>query len=155
MPEVAFPAPHLVVQIQPRPGERRDRFHLFECIAIQNENVVKEHFTSRKARTGLMYVEFGINAEPATGAWRTAPHAFREGAGALMARLTEALPKLEVINPHQMFEDRCLCCGKALTDPASMARMIGPECAGTASLDAGLVTPKEPTARQGELLGAA
>jgi hypothetical protein len=32
-------------------------------------------------------------------------------------------------------------CGKELTDPASIARMIGPECAGTASLDAGLLAP--------------
>jgi hypothetical protein len=30
----------------------------------------------------------------------------------------------------------CLCCGKGLTDPASMARWIGPECWGSASINA-------------------
>jgi hypothetical protein len=64
-----------------------------------------------------------------------------------MARLAELLPKLEVIKAEQMFSAHCLMCGKALTDPASMARWIGPECAGTSSLDAGLFTPKAaPTA---------
>jgi hypothetical protein len=28
----------------------------------------------------------------------------------------------------------CLACGKALTDPASMARFVGPECSGTSTL---------------------
>ena len=29
---------------------------------------------------------------------------------------------------------QCLCCGKLLTDPASQARLIGPECAESSSL---------------------
>ena len=135
-------APDLVVQIQPRPAERRDQFELFSCIAIQAEGVAKEYFASRRARTGMIYVEFGIVADPENGGWRTAPHAFSRGADALMARLVDLLPKLEVINPHQLFSDACMICGKALVDPASMARMIGPECAGTASLDAGLIAPR-------------
>jgi hypothetical protein len=36
-----------------------------------------------------------------------------------------------------MFGANCLICGKGLTDPASMARWIGPECAGSPSLDTG------------------
>jgi len=32
-----------------------------------------------------------------------------------------------------MLKPACLMCGKALTDPVSMARWIGPECAGTSS----------------------
>jgi hypothetical protein len=40
----------------------------------------------------------------------------------------EELPKQAILVPQ------CLVCGRALTDPASMARQIGPECAGSASL---------------------
>jgi hypothetical protein len=36
--------------------------------------------------------------------------------------------------PAQMLSHNCVFCGKALTDPASMARWIGPECAGTSTL---------------------
>ena len=33
----------------------------------------------------------------------------------------------------RLFHHYCLICGKQLTDPVSMARFIGPECAGTSS----------------------
>jgi hypothetical protein len=36
--------------------------------------------------------------------------------------------------PAQMLSHNCVICGKGLTDPASMARWIGPECAGTSIL---------------------
>ena len=39
-----------------------------------------------------------------------------------------------VFKPEMMLSPRCLCCGKPLKDPASLARWIGPECAGTSSL---------------------
>ena len=38
------------------------------------------------------------------------------------------------LTPAVMLGHHCLICGKGLTDPASMARWIGPECAGTSSL---------------------
>jgi Family of unknown function (DUF6011) len=34
-----------------------------------------------------------------------------------------------VIGPEMMLSQHCLICGKGLTDPVSMARFIGPECA--------------------------
>jgi Family of unknown function (DUF6011) len=37
------------------------------------------------------------------------------------------------LHPEMMLSAQCLCCGKALTDPASVARWIGPECWGSAS----------------------
>jgi hypothetical protein len=37
-------------------------------------------------------------------------------------------------DPQMLLGSHCLCCGKALTDPVSQARFIGPECAGTASV---------------------
>ena len=36
--------------------------------------------------------------------------------------------------PAEMLSPNCVICGKGLTDPASMARWIGPECASTSSL---------------------
>src|SRR5262245_54541986 len=36
--------------------------------------------------------------------------------------------------PAEMLSYNCVICGKGLTDPASMARWIGPECAGTSTL---------------------
>jgi uncharacterized protein DUF6011 len=37
--------------------------------------------------------------------------------------------------PSMFLSKHCMLCGKALTDPASMARMIGPECYRSGSLD--------------------
>jgi hypothetical protein len=37
------------------------------------------------------------------------------------------------LNPAMMLAPNCMCCGKGLTDPVSMARWIGPECWGSAS----------------------
>jgi hypothetical protein len=42
----------------------------------------------------------------------------------------------DAIGPSVMLTPNCLYCGKPLTDPASMARGIGPECAGTGSVHA-------------------
>jgi len=36
--------------------------------------------------------------------------------------------------PPKLLSHHCMICGKGLTDPASMARWIGPECAGTSTL---------------------
>jgi hypothetical protein len=48
---------------------------------------------------------------------------------ALKTRLVTALPALQGLNTTFMFQPACLLCGKGLTDPVSMARWIGPECA--------------------------
>ena len=136
------------MQIQPRPGEHRDCYHLFKCVAIQGEASTKEMFDRYGGRADRTYAEFGIADDPAAGGWRIAPVALPIGGDVLLQRITEALPELEVIEPAQMFTANCLICGKGLTDPASMARWIGPECAGTASLDAGLHTPKAATGPQ-------
>jgi hypothetical protein len=47
------------------------------------------------------------------------------------------------LTPNALLGSHCLICGKGLTDPASMARRIGPECAGTSSLVVPFIlTPK-------------
>jgi hypothetical protein len=59
----------------------------------------------------------------------------REGFVALRQRLVDELPaRLNVFDPQLMLRPACLCCGKALTDPASVARWVGPECASDGSL---------------------
>lgn len=45
------------------------------------------------------------------------------------ARAVEKLTKLVELNASLQFSPACLCCGKPLTDPVSMARWVGPECA--------------------------
>src|SRR5262245_35496183 len=42
--------------------------------------------------------------------------------------------RFDVVDSKVMLSAHCLICGKTLTDPASMARYIGPECAGTSSV---------------------
>jgi hypothetical protein len=54
---------------------------------------------------------------------------------ALRRRLLEELPaRLDKLTPDLMLSANCLCCGKPLTDPASMARWIGPKCASSGAL---------------------
>jgi hypothetical protein len=54
----------------------------------------------------------------------------------LRTRLADAFApaRWRALTAGMMLSPRCLACGKVLTDPASMARFIGPECAGTSSL---------------------
>jgi hypothetical protein len=56
---------------------------------------------------------------------------------ALRDRVRESLSleHFSKFDPKKMFSSHCFCCGKGLTDPASMARFIGPECAQTGSLN--------------------
>ena len=56
---------------------------------------------------------------------------FAHGNGVLIVR---AYTSSDGSTPAKMLSHNCVICGKGLTDPASMARWIGPECAGTSSL---------------------
>jgi hypothetical protein len=132
-PRWKFKLDELILEIQPRPGERRDGYALFRCAAMQDG------------------WRLGFLIEPCTaGGWQYHPRSVRwprpdyPGCLALRDRVLAALRsgRLDRFDPALMFGAYCLCCGKALTDPASMARWIGPECAGTSSLDAGLITPR-------------
>ena len=133
-------APDLIAQLQPRPGERRDDFALFKGIALQGEQLTAGDF--EYPRRGLWRLRFEIG--PDGDGWRYRPRHLRRptGAGeaeafALRARLLAELRsgRLDAFNPAAMLGAFCLICGRELVDPASMARRIGPECAGTSSLD--------------------
>jgi hypothetical protein len=54
----------------------------------------------------------------------------------LFARITKALGNglFEELSAEKLLSHFYFCCGKPLTDPASMARRIGPECFGSSSL---------------------
>jgi hypothetical protein len=53
-------------------------------------------------------------------------------------RLLREVPTvLSGLSPEKLLRPACMVCGKALTDPASLARMTGPECWGSS----GLVVP--------------
>jgi hypothetical protein len=59
------------------------------------------------------------------------------------------------LDPSVMLSANCLACGKALTDPASRARCIGPECWGSSSLtvpwmNRGLPSPTAPRSEPNE-----
>lgn len=133
-------APDLAMQIQPRPGERRDRFALFKCTVIQGEDLAAADLDHH--RRGLWRLGFQI--EPVDpGGWQFHPRSLRwsladfDAAFAFRERVLAELRsgRLDEYDAALMFGANCLICGKGLMDPASMARRIGPECAGTSSLD--------------------
>jgi hypothetical protein len=141
-------APDLVVQLQPRPAERRDRYQLFEGIVIEDDAIEKRHFGTVTSRASFMFLDFGIRSsehdkvDPTPGQWHTVvwrSHGVRSAIEVLLGRLVAGLCSLDRLDAHTLFEPACLICGKGLTDPASMARGIGPECAGTSSLDVGFL----------------
>ena len=137
-------APDLVIEIQPKPGERRDKFLIFDCLALQGPDISKDAFQARKERLDLYSLKFGIDASwdicPRRVGW---PRGLRGASDVVVAaffqfrsRVITMLQdgRLDTIDPNMMFSPSCLICGKGLSDPASMARWIGPECYGASSV---------------------
>ncbi len=64
------------------------------------------------------------------------PNAGRTGISTIVHRLVAAFCDglFSGRAPAKMLSHNCVICGKGLTDQASMARWIGPECSGTSSL---------------------
>jgi hypothetical protein len=144
-------ADDFALQLQPKPAEQRDRFRLFEGLAILGAGIKRRHFDTIKSQrgTGLASVKFGIadtgvvkaryRGGDAPGRWRVWVDLVTKSSVKfeVLERLRAALLTMGDMPASRMFEPSCLICGKPLTDPASMARMVGPECAGTSSLVAG------------------
>jgi hypothetical protein len=156
----------VVLQLQPRPDDYWNSRSLFLGTVIEGQGITKDHFANKHARAGLGFIvlEFGIRdgarveyewqagrqvpRDVYPGRWKVqlmnAP-VFRdpemgERALALKDQLIAALGRLHQLKPDMMFHPACLLCGKRLTDPVSMARWIGPECAYSRALDVGLFT---------------
>jgi hypothetical protein len=128
-----------------------DRFFRIEALMIEDTLVFEgvaivgaEDVTSfDKKPTGnpapWVWLKFGIYAD-ADDAWTFEPRGcwYKRGTAPADAieRVRSALTpeRFSVFKPEMMLSPRCLACGKQLSDPASLARWIGPECSGTTSL---------------------
>jgi hypothetical protein len=148
-------AADLVLQLQPRPTAFVSDAH--KAHGVRQATV---RFVGRAVHgdlpadpfithvLGLAYMDFIVNAydgDPTwsfhmTGASYHLPLSYEgktAGCLTLQHRIIAALTRLDHLDPGLMFKPACLNCGKPLTDPVSMARWIGPECASTSSLDVG------------------
>jgi hypothetical protein len=152
-------APNLAIQIQPRPVTMistaakargyKQWILRFDCIALQGGDLSAQSF--ERWTNGLadrLQVKFVLFAEEDDAPWRFKPTSARwsraQDQSAMIgfrARVLAELGsgRLDQLDSGMMLQPACMCCGRALTDPASMARWIGPECAGTTSLDVGMI----------------
>jgi hypothetical protein len=136
-------ASDLAAQIQPK--LTRAHAILFEGAALRTENVSVKLFTEPKLlHDGRQYwrMKFILSRSEQDTVWRFKPKSAGWGRGSpkdgvieLRQRMITALhpDRFARLTPDLMLSPHCLCCGKGLTDPASMARWIGPECWGNAS----------------------
>jgi hypothetical protein len=152
-------AEDMVLQLQPQPEHIHHDEYLFVGTVMQGQGITKAHFaTKRSARsTGFTVIGFGIKdgacpdytwkqgrsvtSELFPGKWRlrlTMSTGLPNPLAVLKDQLVVSFPRLNHLDPVLMFQANCLLCGKPLTDPVSMARWIGPECAHTHTLDVGL-----------------
>ena len=137
-------APDIVTQVQPRPGSFAA---MFQGKAVVHDEAGADLFDGRRPLDSWL-IEFKLFVTLNDGAdfsddgdWYLKPTrvGFRTGHPhndifQVRDRLVGALPiAFERLRPETMLKPACLFCGKRLTDPVSMARWIGPECAGTAS----------------------
>jgi hypothetical protein len=128
-------APDLVLQIQPK-LTRRALFK-FECRAIRCEGADLAVLLMKRQdiQRPYWFLDFGLYAGADTWIFQ-ARRVSRNSDPSLRQDLIDAFQagRFDVLQPDLMLGSHCLICGKSLTDPASMARFIGLECAGTASL---------------------
>jgi hypothetical protein len=131
----------LVMQLQPQakepfPGTERE---LFRGRAIHGRDIPLNAFKD-KSLCGFVQMHFRLYTLPNSTAWKfrlgmLQGHCDNTEVLALRDRILTALIQLEQLDASNMFQPACLACGKKLTDPISMARWFGPECAHTASPD--------------------
>jgi hypothetical protein len=136
----ALVAEELLLQLQPRPIDavvrrwRPGACVLFEGLALAAGDVHEADFEGPRRRT-VVGCKFTIVEGEDT--WWVQPRCVfgqpREVRWGLPARVWAALSPAfgSVAQPAQFLSDHCLMCGKAMWDPPSIARRIGPECAGT------------------------
>jgi hypothetical protein len=142
-------ASDLVLRVQPRPGERRDRCFAFAGTAFFGDGITRARCD--KPDSTLVTLPFGITAE-----WSWQPLSFRHPRPTATGIKTAAEWRRDYevtantyrertltvlrsdcfaeLRAEMMLSPACLYCGKALTDPVSVARWVGPECAGTSRL---------------------
>jgi hypothetical protein len=133
-------ADDIVTQIQPKPPKQtRDNpcgLDWFDCHAVINDQTDGSVLEAR--RPDGWRIEYRLVVKD--GWWFKVDSIGRPTgldeieAPIVRQRLIDILPAaLQLLRPAMMLKPACLCCGKQLTDPVSMARWVGPECAGTSS----------------------
>jgi hypothetical protein len=144
-------APDILALIQPKPVALLPRslalgnkqlLLKFEGVAVMSENVTPAMLEKKRSVGVRWRITFSIVADSPDewiircqgGSWTYGLD--RQGLLTLFARVAGALNSgfFEQLTEEKLLSHFCFQCGKALTDPASMARRIGPECAGTSSL---------------------
>ena len=148
-------ASDLVLQLQPKPTVLlseaatargfKPKLQHFEGVAVMTEGVtgaVFKHLPRRPCPPSWQ-IKFELYSQSADADWvfkRTSGYwqhgAEPTGIGTIVRRLVAAFRGglFDDSAPAEMLSHNCVICGKGLTDPASMARWIGPECAGTSTL---------------------
>lgn len=135
-------APDLAAQIQPK--LTRAYALLFEGKAIMADTVSVRMFTGPKTLRGSRYwgLSFNLRCREGESAWEFKPtsvhwgceHSYDEWIQLKQRMIGVPTPdRFEKLTPDLMLSPNCICCGKGLTDPASMARWVGPECWGSVS----------------------
>lgn len=135
-------APDFAIQVHPRITRAFDV--LFECVALQTEGLTATLFVEPNKLRGQQFYRVGFDLRVQADNWSFKARSGRWSRGGtteqfyeVRRRARDALrPEHFVdLDPGMMLAPACLCCGKGLTDPVSMARWIGPECWGNASTD--------------------
>src|SRR5215831_6108242 len=150
-------APDIVVQLQPKPTlllsadaaarGHKPKYQHFVGLAVMMEGVTGEALkhTPKRPCPPWWQTKFEIYAHDPNanadwfvhqtgGCWQHG--ADRSGWATLFGRIVATIRGgyFTTSMPPKMLSHHCMICGKGLTDPASMARWIGPECAGTSTL---------------------
>jgi Family of unknown function (DUF6011) len=135
-------AADLVMEIQPkltRAGRR------YEVTALQVEEADAAKLIQRRVELAGTYIRLrgAITDTCERGCWLKFTHvgwsrrhddpAARRGLRErVVAAFTEG--RFNRFDPAILLTSHCMICGKALTDPVSQARCVGPECANTGSV---------------------
>jgi hypothetical protein len=146
-------ADDLVVQIQPQLSAN---FRYFEGKAVECEDADNDAFRPgtqrRPGQTNLKFAIYtsrpkywsapGYTGQAPENHWFLKPESIGWAKGSnpnygLRERLNRTLDDgfFDEFKPSMILSHHCMLCGKPLSDPASMARMIGPECYGSGSLN--------------------
>jgi Family of unknown function (DUF6011) len=134
--------PDIAVQLQPKVTQQYAI--LFNGMAVRCAGVTVEAFKQPKTLQGKTHVQIGFRlsskrSDP--GVWEFKPGSVDRYdvpwsvAMELRASVIEGLRKLDSVGltAAAMLSPSCMICGKALSDPISTARSIGPECFGSSS----------------------
>lgn len=133
-------AADFAIQIYPRISRANDM--LFECLALQTESVTAALFTEPGKLSGRQYYQVRFELRVRSNVWtfqalggRRWSQSTREERDQVRLRAINVLKPehFSDLNPTKMLSPQCVCCGRPLIDPVSMARWIGPECWGSAS----------------------